>query len=100
MVYNNRNYDSAFCDSAPAEEEKPMIRELAEVILECDLPDHGLARGDVGTVVLVHQNGEGFEVEFTTLDGETVAVVTLSASQVRVARSGEIAHARRLAQAA
>ena len=29
-----------------------MIRELAEVILECDLPDHGLARGDVGTVVL------------------------------------------------
>ena len=77
-----------------------MICELAEVILECDLPDHGLARGDVGTVVLVHQNGKGFEVEFTTLDGETVAVVTLSASQVRVARSGEIAHARRLAQAA
>ena len=61
---------------------------------------HGLARGDVGTVVLAHQNGEGFEVEFTTLDGETVAVVTLSASQVRVARSGEIAHVRRLAQAA
>ena len=77
-----------------------MIRELAEVILECDLPEHGLARGDVGTVVLVHQNGKGFEVEFTTLDGETVAVVTLSNSQVRVARSGEIAHARRLAQAA
>ena len=77
-----------------------MIRELTEVILECDLPDHGLARGDVGTVVLAHQNGEGFEVEFTTLDGETVAVVTLSASQVRVARSGEIAHVRRLAQAA
>ena len=71
-----------------------MIRELAEVILECDLPDHGLAHGDVGTVVLVHQKGKGFEVEFTTLDGETVAVVTLAASQVRVARSGEIAHAR------
>jgi len=56
--------------------------------------------GVLGTVVLVHQNGKGFEVEFTTLDGETVAVVTLAASQVRVARSGEIAHARRLAQAA
>jgi hypothetical protein len=51
-------------------------------------------------VVLVHQNGKGFEVEFTTLDGETVAVVTLSDSQIRVARSGEIAHVRRLAQAA
>lgn len=77
-----------------------MTRELDEVILECDLPDHGLARGDVGTVVLVHQNGKGFEVEFTTLDGETVAVVTLSALQVRAARSGEIAHARSLAHAA
>ena len=77
-----------------------MIHELTEVILECDLPDHGLARGDVGTVVLVHQDEKGFEVEFTTLDGETVAVVTLSALQVRVARSGEIAHARNLAQAA
>jgi hypothetical protein len=100
MVYNLGNHDTAFCDGAPAEEEKPMIRELTEVILECDLPDHGLARGDVGTVVLVHQDGKGFEVEFTTLDGETVAMVTLSASQVRVARSGEIAHARNLAQAA
>ena len=100
MVYKHECFDSAFCNGTPAEEEKPMIRELAEVILECDLPEHGLARGDVGTVVLVHQSGKGFEVEFTTLDSETVAVVTLSTSQVRVARSGEIAHARNLAQAA
>ena len=77
-----------------------MIHELDEVILECDLPDYGLARGDVGTVVLLHRDGTGFEVEFTTLDGETVAVVTLAAPQIRVARSGEIAHARRLAHAA
>lgn len=77
-----------------------MIRELDDVILECDLPAHGLTRGDVGTVVLVHEHGDGYEVEFTALDGETVAVVTLAAAQVRAVGSGEIAHARGLARAA
>ena len=31
-----------------------MIEELEDVILTCDLAAHGLARGDIGTVVLVH----------------------------------------------
>ncbi len=74
-----------------------MIRELEDVILESDFPEHGLQRGDIGTVVLVHQEGKGYEVEFTTLDGETVAVVTLLVSQVRPAHKREIAHARELA---
>ncbi len=60
-----------------------MIQELEDVILESDIPERGLQRGDIGTVVLVHQEGKGYEVEFTTLDGETVAVATLLASQVR-----------------
>ncbi len=77
-----------------------MIRELDNVILDCDIPEHGLARGDVGTVVLVHEGGAGYEVEFTALDGETIAVVTLSAGQVRAAVGGEIAHARGLVRAA
>jgi hypothetical protein len=74
-----------------------MIQELDDIILECDLPDHRLRRGDIGTVVLVHREGKGYEVEFTTLDGETVAVVTLLDSQVRPAHEREIAHARELA---
>lgn len=74
-----------------------MIQELEDVILESDLPKHGLRRGDIGTVVLIHRGGEGYEVEFTTLDGETVAVVTLLAAQVRPAHKHEIAHARELA---
>ncbi len=53
-----------------------MIQEHDTVVLTADLPDHGLARGDVGTVVLVHAAG-GYEVEFMTLDGESVAVVSL-----------------------
>ncbi|MFM8552564.1 MAG: DUF4926 domain-containing protein [Nitrospiraceae bacterium] len=77
-----------------------MIQELDDVILECDLPTHGLRQGDIGTVVLVHRAGEGYEVEFTTLDGETVAVVTLLSSQVRPVHKREIAHARELAGSA
>lgn len=71
-----------------------MIRELDTVILKADLPEQGLKQGDVGTVVMVHRGGEGFEVEFVALDGETIAVVTLLASQVRPTRHREIAHAR------
>lgn len=77
-----------------------MIAELDDVILECDLPQHGLARGDIGTVVLVHEQGAGYEVEFTALDGETVAVLTLPGQKVRAVGHGEIAHARGLAEAA
>jgi hypothetical protein len=73
-----------------------MIDELEDVILTCDLPEHGLARGDIGTVVLVHQEGKGYEVEFTTLAGEAIAVVTLKASQVRASKAREIAHVRDL----
>ena len=70
-----------------------MIRELDSVVLTCDLPDYGLKRGDVGTVVLEHPGG-GYEVEFITLDGETVAVVSLRRGQLRPIGPREIAHAR------
>ena len=73
-----------------------MIREHDSVGLAADLPEHGLARVDIGTVALVHRGGAGYEVEFMTLEGETVAVVSLQASQVRAITPGEIAHARPL----
>jgi len=73
-----------------------MIEELDDVILTCNFSEHGLSAGDIGTVVLVHRGHKGYEVEFTSLDGETIAVVTLLASQVRPSRAGEIAHAREL----
>jgi hypothetical protein len=57
----------------------------------------GLTRGDIGTVVLVHKEGKGYEVEFTTLDGETIAIVTLTANQVRLSKARDIAHVRDLA---
>ncbi len=70
-----------------------MIRELDSVVLTVDLPEHRLKKGDVGTVVLLH-DGSGYEVEFMTLGGETLTVVSLSKEQVRPVGSREIAQAR------
>ncbi len=68
-----------------------MIKELDPVVLTCDIPSHSLKEGDIGTVVLEHR-GEGFEVEFVALDGDTLAVVALAAEQVRAV--WEMPHAR------
>jgi hypothetical protein len=45
-------------------------------------------------VVLVHQEDAGYEVEFTTLSGDTIAIVTLDASDVQPVEAREIVHAR------
>lgn len=74
-----------------------MIKEHERIVLNVDLPGEGLEPGDVGTVVHIYPGGEAYEVEFMTLDGDTIAVVTLLASQVRPVREDEIAHARRVA---
>lgn len=71
-----------------------MIRELDSVVLTEDLPEHGLQRGDIGTVVLVHRDGAGYEVEFVALDRATLAVVSLHPHQLRPAAHGEIAQLR------
>jgi len=71
-----------------------MIKEHEEIVLAEDLPQYGLKRGDIGTVVYIHQGGKGFEVEFVALDGETLAVATVDANQVRQIRKNEIAQAR------
>jgi hypothetical protein len=73
-----------------------MIKEHDRVVLTKAIPDQGLTAGDVGTVVHVHKKGEAFEVEFLTLHGETVAIATLAASQVRPVQKREITHARLL----
>ncbi len=74
-----------------------MIKELDRVVLTTTVPGEGLEAGDVGTVVHVYRDGIAFEVEFTTLTGDTAAVVTLEASQVRPVGNREITHARGLA---
>ena len=71
-----------------------MFKEHERAILTEALPDHGLEAGDVGTVVLVHKEGPEYEVEFVALNGETFAVVTVYAHQIRQAAIREVPHAR------
>jgi len=70
-----------------------MIKELDTIVLTIDLPEFGLHAGDLGTGVLVHKHG-GYEVEFVTLEGETVVVMSLALVHVRPGGHREIAHAR------
>lgn len=76
-----------------------MPNELDLVVLRDDLPAHGLRAGDVGSVMHVYSHGSAYEVEFVDGDGDTVAVVTLEASQVRRRAGGEVLHTRALAPA-
>ena len=57
---------------------------LDPVVVRVDLPDAGISKGDVGTVVEVHEKG-GLEVEVVDAEGETIGVVTVLANQVRPA---------------
>jgi len=74
-----------------------MINEHDCVILTQDLPQVPLVAGDIGTVVHIHRNGAGYEVEFMTLAGETVAVVTLLPPQLRPIARRDLAHVREIA---
>ena len=51
----------------------------------------------MGTVVMIYKDGEAFEVEFMTLDGDTFALETLRREDVRPVRGREIAQAREVA---
>ncbi len=71
-----------------------MIKEHDRIVLLEDLSAEGLQAGDVGTVVHIHKEGEAFEVEFMTLEGETITVVTLLSSQIRAVSRRDITHVR------
>ena len=73
-----------------------MIKEHDCVVLTQNLPEEGLEAGDIGTVVHIHDGGAGYEVEFMTLAGETVAVTTLLPTQLRPIARRDIAHVREL----
>jgi hypothetical protein len=56
---------------------------LDVVALTEDLPERGLVRGQVGTIVELHSS-EVFEVEFCDNDGRTYALLALKAAQLMV----------------
>ena len=72
------------------------IKILDTVVLEKDIPENGLRRGDIGAVVEVYEP-DGVEVEFVTGAGTTQALLTLSISDIRLMRGSEILTVRPLA---
>ncbi|MBL8152801.1 MAG: DUF4926 domain-containing protein [Anaerolineae bacterium] len=73
-----------------------MIREHERAVLTVDLPETDFKMGDVGTVVHIYVDGAAYEMEFFTLDGRTLDVVTVEAEQVRPVRHSDILHVREL----
>lgn len=57
------------------------MNELDGVVLIVDLPENGLQKGQVGTIVDVLEDGV-YEVEFADLNGRTYAMLTLKAEQL------------------
>ena len=66
---------------------------LDTVVLNRDLPEHRLKRGDLGAIVEVY-DGEAFEVEFVTASGRTGALLTLKLEDVRKAADADLAIVR------
>lgn len=76
-----------------------MFSELDAVVLDRDVPEHGLRRGDVGAIVVVLAP-DTFEVEFVAASGRTQALVTLSAADVRSIGDNDLIAVRPLHKAA
>jgi hypothetical protein len=71
-----------------------VIREFERVALTRDMPEENLVAGDAGTVVHIYEGGKGYEVEFFSLSGRTLAVSTVMAEGVRPVGDEDITHAR------
>jgi hypothetical protein len=74
---------------------------FSRVVLKTDVPENGLRRGDLATVVDFHPGvpGQepGYSLEVFNAVGDTVAVIALGESQIETLREDEILCARVLA---
>jgi len=66
---------------------------LDSVVLQRDMPEHGLRKGDLGAVVEVY-GPEDVEVEVVTAGGKTQALLTLHPSDLRHVTSTDIVAVR------
>jgi hypothetical protein len=62
---------------------------LDTVVLNRDLPEHGLRAGDLGAVVELYGT-DGVEVEFVRASGQTKALVTLKPTDLRSVADNDI----------
>lgn len=59
------------------------FHELDTVSLTRDLPEHALKQGDKGAIVHCYPNNAAFEVEFVDPEGHTLALMTLTRSDIQ-----------------
>ena len=76
------------------------LNELDVVALTRERPEDVLPFAAVGTIVLVHNNGEAYIVEFGASNGTMIAVPTILAAGVRLATADDIARYRKQRPAA
>jgi Domain of unknown function (DUF4926) len=75
------------------------FRELETVVLERDIPERGLRKGDLGAVVELY-DPDGLEVEFVRASGKTQALLELKTSDVRGVRDEDLVSVRSIARGA
>jgi hypothetical protein len=68
---------------------------LDTVVLDRDLPEHGLRRGDLGAIVEIYEP-DGLDVEFVLASGQTQALVELTVHDVRPTRAHDMIAVREL----
>lgn len=66
---------------------------LDTIVLDRDLAEHGLRKGDLGSVVEVYEP-DGLEVEFVTASGRSAALLTLNGRDVRPVSDDDLVSVR------
>ena len=66
---------------------------LDTVVLDRDLTEHGLRKGDLGSVVEIYEP-DGLEVEFVTASGRSAARLTLNERDVRPVSDDDLVSVR------
>ena len=75
------------------------FKQLDTVVLDRDVPESGLRKGDLWAVVQTYEP-DGLEVEFVTASGRTQALVTLRLSDVRAVMDEDLVSVRPLRRGA
>jgi len=75
------------------------FKQLDTVVLDRDVPENGLRKGDLGAVVQTYEP-DGLEVEFVTASGRTQALVTLRLPDVRAVMDEDLVSVRPLRRGA
>jgi hypothetical protein len=70
---------------------------LETVVLERDIPERGLRRGDLRAVVELYEP-DGLDVDFVRASGKTQALMTLKTSDVLGVRDEDLVSVRSVAR--